>query len=131
MSTLSPLNSSVLGILPRLPIDKGGPVFAEPWEAQAFSLAVKLSERGFFTWNEWAATLADALKSAANHGEVDDGSRYYHHWLAALERLVIARGLAEQADLDVRKEAWIEAYKHTAHGHPVELADFSIGHKDP
>jgi hypothetical protein len=47
-----------LAALPRLPRDTGGPVFAEPWEAQAFALAVRLSEQGHFTWKEWAAALA-------------------------------------------------------------------------
>jgi nitrile hydratase accessory protein len=108
--------------LPSLPRDKGGPVFAEPWEAQAFALAVKLSEQGHFTWKEWAATLADELKSAANRGEPDDGSRYYHHWLAALERLVAAKGLSDPAALLARKEAWASAYRHTPHGKPVELS---------
>jgi nitrile hydratase accessory protein len=97
-------------------------VFAEPWQAQAFALAVKLSERGHFTWKEWAATLADELKAAADRGEPDDGSHYYHHWLAALERLATAKGLTDQTALDARKEAWTEAYRHTPHGKPVELA---------
>jgi nitrile hydratase accessory protein len=79
----------------RLPRDNDGPVFAEPWEAQAFALAVKLSEQGHFTWNEWAATLAAELKAAADRGEPDDGSHYYHHWLTALERLVTAKGLTD------------------------------------
>jgi nitrile hydratase accessory protein len=121
MTILNPLDSGVLAALPRIPVDKEGPVFAEPWEAQAFSLAVKLSEQGHFTWKEWAATLADELKTAADRGEPDDGSCYYHHWLAALERLVIEKGLTDRAGLDVRKEAWIEAYQHTPHGQPVEL----------
>ena len=82
-----------LATLPRLPRDDGGPVFAEPWQAQAFALAVKLSEQGHFTWKEWAAALADELKAAADRGEPDDGSHYYQHWLAALERLVTAKGL--------------------------------------
>jgi nitrile hydratase accessory protein len=107
--------------LPSLPRDEGGPVFAEPWEAQAFALAVKLSEQGHFTWKEWAAALADELKAAANRGEPDDGSRYYQHWLAALERLVAAKGLSDPAALLARKEAWAEAYRHTPHGKPVEL----------
>ena len=77
-----------LSDLPRLPRDEGGPVFAEPWQAQAFALAVKLSEQGHFTWREWAATLAEELKAASDRGEPDDGSHYYEHWLAALERLV-------------------------------------------
>ena len=97
-------------------------MFAEPWEAQAFALAVKLSEQGYFTWKEWASALADELSAAADRGEPDDGSRYYHHWLAALERLVTAKGLADWAALERRKEAWAEAYRHTPHGKPVELA---------
>jgi len=113
--------------LPALPRDAGGPVFAEPWQAQAFALAVKLSEQGHFTWKEWAAALAEELKAAAQHGEPDDGSRYYQHWLAALERLVTAKGLSDPASLLARKEAWAEAYRHTPHGKPVELAPSSRG----
>src|SRR5713101_1779674 len=116
-----------LAALPSLPRDEGGPVFAEPWEAQAFALAVKLSEQGHFTWKEWAAALADELKAAANRGEPDDGSRYYQHSLAALERLVAAKGLRDPAALLARKEAWAEAYRHTPHGKPVELAAGSAG----
>jgi nitrile hydratase accessory protein len=108
--------------LPLLPRDEGGPVFAEPWQAQAFALAVRLSEQGHFTWKEWAVALAGELKAAADRGEPDDGSRYYHHWLAALERLVAETGLADPATLVARKEAWAEAYRRTPHGKPVELA---------
>ena len=97
-------------------------MFAEPWEAQAFALAVKLSEQGHFTWKEWASALAEELKAAADRGEPDDGSRYYHYWLAALEHLVTAKGLADPAALAARKEAWTDAYRHTPHGKPVELA---------
>jgi nitrile hydratase accessory protein len=96
-------------------------VFAEPWQAQAFALTVKLSEQGHFTWKEWAAALAEELQSAASRGEPDDGSRYYEHWLAALERLVAAKGLAEPGALTLRKEAWTDAYRNTPHGRPVEL----------
>jgi nitrile hydratase accessory protein len=105
-----------------MPRDEHGPVFAEPWQAHAFALAVRLSEQGHFTWKEWAATLAEELKAAADRGEPDDGSRYYDHWLAALERLVAAKGLADPPALSARKEAWAEAYRRTPHGKPVELA---------
>ena len=107
--------------LPDLPCDEDGPVFAEPWQAQAVALAVKLSEAGHFTWKEWAATLAAELKAAADRGEPDDGSRYYGHWLSALEKLVTSKGLTEPAALLERKEAWADAYRHTPHGKPVEL----------
>jgi nitrile hydratase accessory protein len=110
-----------LTALPQLPRDEGGPVFAEPWQAQAFALAVKLSEQGHFTWTEWAATLAGELEAAAKRGEPDDGSHYYDHWLAALERLVQAKGLLDVTALVERKEAWADAYRHTPHGKPIEL----------
>ena len=107
--------------LPSLPRGEDGPVFAEPWQAQAFALAVKLSEQGHFTWKEWAAALADELKAAADRGEPDDGSRYYEHWLAALERLVTTKELSNPTAMRERKEAWAEAYRHTPHGKPVKL----------
>ena len=110
-----------LAALPRLPRDTGGPVFAEPWQALAFAMAVRLSEQGHFTWKEWAATLAAELKAAADRGEPDDGSRYYEYWLAALERLVTTKGLSDPAALLARKEAWADAYRHTPHGKPVKL----------
>jgi nitrile hydratase accessory protein len=117
----SKLDAGRLGALPHLPRDEEGPVFAEPWQAQAFALAVKLSEQGHFTWKEWTAALAAELKAAADRGEPDDGSRYYDHWLAALERLVKERGLADAEALQARKEAWADAYRHTPHGKPVVL----------
>ena len=107
--------------LPRVPRDEGGPVFAEPWQAQAFALAVKLSEAGHFTWKEWTSALAEELKAAADRGEPDDGSHYYDHWLSTLERLVAAKGLTDPTSMLERKEAWADAYRHTPHGKPVEL----------
>src|ERR1700675_4985318 len=117
--------ASRLSALPPLPRDDDGPVFAEPWQAQAFALAVRLSEQGHFTWKEWAAALATELKDAKDRGEPDDGSRYYHYWLAALERLVTAKGLTDPQTMLARKEAWADAYRHTPHGKPVELASNS------
>lgn len=104
-----------------MPRNEDGPVFAEPWQAQAFALAVQLSDAGYFSWKEWAATLAGELKTASDRGEPDDGSHYYEHWLSALERLVTSKGLTEPAALLERKEAWADAYRHTPHGKPVEL----------
>jgi nitrile hydratase accessory protein len=114
-------NTDRLAALPSLPRDAGGPVFAEPWQAQAFALAVNLSKRGYFTWKEWSAALADELKAAADRGEPDDGSQYYRHWLAALERLVTAKGLTDPGAMLARKDAWAEAYRRTPHGKPVQL----------
>ena len=105
--------------------------FSEPWEAQAFALAVRLSEEGHFTWKEWTETLAAELAAAAARDQsdlsagalakVDDGTRYYEYWLAALEKIVKAKGLLDQVTLVARKDAWADAYRHTPHGKPVEL----------
>lgn len=115
-----------LSELPRLPRDDGGPIFAEPWQAQVFALAVTLSEQGHYTWKEWTTALADQLQAAARRGEPDDGSRYYEHWLAALETLVAAKELADPNALYIRKEAWATAYRNTPHGKPVELPESRV-----
>ncbi len=93
----------------------GEPVFAEPWEAQIFALAVELGRGGAFAPSEWSAVLGAELSAAA-----DD--RYYAAWLSAVERLVIAKGLADADALAERRAAWARAYESTPHGRPVELA---------
>jgi nitrile hydratase accessory protein len=111
-----------LASLPAIPRDEDGPIFAEPWQAQAFALAVRLSAQGHFTWKEWSSILAEELQAAAARGEPDDGTHYYEHWLAALERIVTSKGLTDAAALLTRKEAWADAYRHTPHGKPVGLS---------
>ncbi len=106
---------------PLLPRDEEGPVFAEPWQAQAFAIAVQLSAEGHFTWTEWAIALGEQLQAAVRRGEPDDGSRYFEHWIAALEHLVADKKLTDLTALSERKEAWADAYRHTPHGQPVEL----------
>ncbi len=98
------------------------PVFAEPWQAQAFALAVQLRQAGYWTAAEWTDTLAAVLKETGD----DDGSRYYEHWLTALERLTLAKGLTDLGTLDARTDAWEQAYEHTPHGKPVELKSTAI-----
>src|SRR5690242_12582934 len=85
--------------MPGLPRDQDGPVFHEPWEAQAFALAVALNERGVFTWSEWAATLGEEIKRAQAAGDPDLGNTYYRHWLAALERILAQKDIASAAIL--------------------------------
>lgn len=108
--------------LPGLPRDADGPVFAEPWQAQAFAMAVLLHEQGLFTWSEWAATLAAEISSTSSIGESPDGSTYYRHWLAALERLVVAKGVASDDSLAEFATAWQAAAETTPHGRPIVLS---------
>ena len=108
--------------LPGQPVgDDGEPVFAEPWQAQAFAMAVQLHAKGLFTWPEWAAALADQIKRAQAAGDPDTGETYYHHWLAALERLVAEKGAASSLELSERRDAWDRAARATPHGQPIVL----------
>ncbi len=107
--------------LPGIPRDEGGPLFREPWEAQAFSMALALHQRGVFTWPEWAAALADEIKRAQAGGDPDTGETYYRHWLATLERLVAEKGVATEATLARYRDAWDRAADRTPHGTPIEL----------
>ncbi len=97
-------------------------VFREPWEAQAFALTVALHERGAFSWPEWSAALAAEIDSAQRAGDPDTGESYYHHWLAALERLVAERRLTDVSTLERYRRAWARAAERTPHGTPIELA---------
>lgn len=98
-----------------------GPVFREPWEAQAFALAQALQERCLFTPEEWSAALGEEIRRAQAAGDPDTGETYYLHWLAALERLIAEKGVAN-AEMQRRyRDAWDHAADRTPHGHPIEL----------
>ena len=83
--------------VPSIPCDAEGPVFREPWEAQAFAMALALHERGLFTWPEWAATLGEEIKRAQAGGDPDTGT------------------------LTRYRDAWDHAADRTPHGMPIEL----------
>ncbi len=104
-----------------LPLCGDRPVFAAPWEAQAFALTLALHARGLFTWGEWAAALAGAIRDAQASGDPDDGSTYYAHWLTALERLAGSTGIADPAALAERRAAFERAAHATPHGEPILL----------
>jgi len=113
--------------VPGVPRDADGPVFREPWEAQAFAMTLALYERGLFTWPEWAATLADEIKRAQSAGDPDSGDTYYQHWLNALERLVADKGVTDAATLKRYHDAWDRACDRTPHGEPIELRQEDFG----
>ena len=110
--------------LPRLPWEaEDGPVFRAPWEASAFAMTVRLSEAGRFTWPEWVEYLSAEIAAAKRNGDPDLGDRYYEHWLSALEKLVIDKGLGSETELAALRHAWTEATIHTPHGQPIELKE--------
>jgi nitrile hydratase accessory protein len=108
--------------VPGIPRDREGPVFREPWEAQAFAMTLTLYDRGLFTWPEWAATLAAEIKRAQAAGDPDTGETYYVHWLNALERILKEKGVTTAARLASYRDAWSRAAERTPHGSPIELS---------
>jgi nitrile hydratase accessory protein len=121
MAGNNPLIEEIAAALPGMPINSEGPVFREPWEAQAFAMAVALRERGVFTASEWAETLGAEIKRAQAAGDPDRGDTYYRHWLAALERIVAAKQLSDASTLRRYSDAWSHAARRTPHGTPIEL----------
>ncbi len=120
----------MLAELPTLPTDNNGPVFREPWEAQAFALVVALHQAGHFTWPEWVATISAEIHRPTAAGpsgsDLDAGQTYYHHWLAALETILVTKGLAHGVDLQLRRLE-CAANANIGHGHvakrePVRVA---------
>jgi nitrile hydratase accessory protein len=107
--------------LPCFPRDELGPVFREPWEAKAFAMALRLHERGLFTWTEWADALTREIRAAQATGDADLGDTYYQHWLVALEAMVARKGAASRDELFRYRQAWAEAAERTPHGQAVEL----------
>jgi nitrile hydratase accessory protein len=113
--------------VPGVPRDADGPVFREPWEARAFAMALSLHEAGVFTWKEWAEALGAEIKRAQAAGDPDTGETYYQHWLATLERLVAAKGVATAELLHRYRDAWDRASDRTPHGKPIELTAEDFG----
>jgi nitrile hydratase accessory protein len=119
----------LLPAVPGLPRDEEGPVFAAPWQAQAFAMTVALHERGLFTWPEWAQCLANCIVAAPAGAEEEAGDAYYRQWLAALEQMVARKGASTEGELQRYQQAWDHAADRTPHGQPITLQadDFDGG----
>ena len=84
--------------LENLPRKNGELVFAAPWEGHAFGMAVALSEKGAFPWDEFREHLVEEIGK--------DEREYYASWLAAFENLLGRRGLLSQAEIAERAEEY-------------------------
>ena len=120
-ATLSEIAAQCRHGMPMPPQADDAPVFAEPWQAQAFAMTVALHAQGLFTWPEWAAALTERLRSVNAAGGLDDGSNYYLHWMDTLEGLVLAKQVGTSAQLHDLEHAWEAAAARTPHGQPIEL----------
>lgn len=114
-------------ITPGRPAGPDGPAFDEPWQARSFAIALALQDRGLFSPSEWSSALGQEISRAAAASEPGTGDQYFHHWLRALERLVVDKQLTTHRSLAGYQRAWSRAASRTPHGSPIELApqDFS------
>lgn len=110
-----------LSVVPALPRDDDGPVFAEPWEAGAFAMTIKLHQEGVFAWTEWVHALGAEITADKENARTGRETPYYALWLAALEKLLAKKGIASADEMDSMISAWRDAYLRTPHGQPVEL----------
>ena len=115
------MNAPKLSALPGFPRADQAPVFAEPWQAQAFAMVLTLHQRGVFSWPEWAQALATQIAAAQASGDADLGDTCYQHWLSALETIVVAKGAATTDELLRTQRAWDHAADRTPHGQAISL----------
>ena len=117
----SDLQQAALQEIDSIPRNQEEPVFREPWEAEVFAMAIRLHQRGLFSWNEWSIALGQTIKQAQELGDADHGDTYYTHWLVTLERMVMDKKIGDQNNLNQLYAAWNEAAQSTPHGKPIEI----------
>lgn len=108
---------------PAAPPRKNGElVFDAPWESRVFGMAVALFDQTGEDWALFSTRLAEAI-AALEPGTglstvlpvaADADSRYYTAWLAALESVLVERGLVTRHDMDATAEAFEseDAHRH-------------------
>jgi nitrile hydratase accessory protein len=87
------------------PSANGELLFEAPWEARAFGMAISLAEAGAFTWDEFRASLIEAIATWERQAAPGSSYRYYDCWLTALTAVVTDKGLGSANDLDARASA--------------------------
>lgn len=80
--------------------------FSQPWEARAFAIVVELSQAGHFSWGDWVDHFSEEV-AAATAVEAAGGApkTYYEQWLAAAEKLLVAKGLTSRDQLASKRFA--------------------------
>ena len=99
-----------------IPRRNGEPVFNEPWESRIFGAAVALCERGLFEWDEFRERLIAeiAVADAQIEAAAQEPTKYYEHFLSALERLLIDKGFCAKEEIERHESA--EAADEHDHG---------------
>ncbi len=99
-----------------LPRKNGELVFETPWESQAFGMAIALSNRGHYDWEEFRQQLISQIGDWERSDEDERAVwNYYRHWLASFEALVKERGLLSEEEIDERASEFASGARHDHH----------------
>jgi nitrile hydratase accessory protein len=80
--------------------DMDAPTFDADWQRRAFGVAVALSEFGHYPWDAFQKELIAAIAEwEAKPEDEQDDWKYYDHWLAALERVLVEHDLVAENEL--------------------------------
>jgi nitrile hydratase accessory protein len=81
-------------------------IFAEPWEARAFAIIVRLAQAGHFAWGEWVDCFSqEVARATAAEASGAPAKTYYEQWLDAAETLLVAKGVTSRPQLLARRFA--------------------------
>lgn len=98
--------SSLMGSEEAPPRDNGQLAFNRSWEQVAFAMAIALSKKGYYEWEEFRQNLMATISEWESEHELNDPTwDYYQRWYAVLEKLVLEAGIVDQADLDEKLSA--------------------------
>ena len=95
--------ASMIGSEDAPPRSNGELLFQRPWEGRAFGMAIALSKKGHYEWEDFRQQLiASIAEWEAEHCKDDPDWDYYLRWLLSLERLVLESSLISEEELEQR-----------------------------
>ncbi|XHX79037.1 MAG: nitrile hydratase accessory protein [Stenomitos frigidus ULC029] len=99
--------ASMLGAKDSPPRCNGELAFDDSWESRAFGMAIALSKKGHYEWEEFRQQLIASIATwEAAHALDDPNWNYYQRWLAALEHLALESALITPEELDQQTAAF-------------------------
>ncbi|MFH7242503.1 MAG: nitrile hydratase accessory protein [Spirulina sp.] len=115
--------SSLMGSEESPPRENGSLAFKRSWEQVAFALAIALSKKGHYEWEDFRKNLISTIDEWESEHNLDDPTwDYYQRWYTVLEKLVIDTGLVDKTELEAKLSTLLDCA--SAHDEPI-LSDAS------
>jgi nitrile hydratase accessory protein len=100
--------ASMIGSADAPPRSNGELLFQRLWEGRAFGMAIALSKKGHYEWEDFRQELISSIADwEKQHGEYDPDWDYYERWLLALEHLLFELDLLDRQELETRTAQFI------------------------